>query len=347
MKGRRRRGQRATTVKLTIFALVMALIFAGLAIVFSQVRFASTKDYHATFVNASGLGSGDKVRIAGVPVGSVSSVEVGRDNLAHVEFDVESKYPLLRSTKATVRYENLVGDRYLELLDAPGSGEELPEGATIPKEQTAPALDLDMLLGGFKPLLRALDPDQVNDLTAALIQVFQGQGQTLVALLGGAGSFTKSLADRDDLIGSVITNLNIVLKTIDDRGDQFSTTIDKLQQLISGLAQDREPIGDAIPRIAGATGDLAELLEAARPDLQATIEQTGRTANQLDLGRDDIQWVLERLPDTYRKLIRLGTYGSFLQLYVCSTKLKVTGPDGKDLVINLPDGQTNGRCAPS
>jgi phospholipid/cholesterol/gamma-HCH transport system substrate-binding protein len=332
---------------LAIFTLVMALIFAGLTVVFSQMRFARANGYHAVFTSSSGMLPGSKVRIAGVPVGSVKSIKVGKDHLAHVEFDVDRKYRLLASTRATIKYENLVGDRYMELLEGPGTTQVLGDGATIAKEQTAPALDLDMLLGGFKPLIRGLDPGQVNDLTSALLQIFQGQGGTLVQLLNSGGSFAKTLADRDELIGNVINNLNTVLQTIDQRGDQFATTLDELQRLVSGLAAERDPIGDALPRIAGATQDLTELLGQARPDLRSTIEQTGRLASNLDGGSDTLQWVLERLPDTYKKLIRIGAYGSFLQLYICGTNMLVDGPDGKQIEINLPGEQQTGRCAPN
>ncbi|MGW4367421.1 MCE family protein [Nocardia takedensis] len=337
----------ATTVKLTIFTVVMSLVFAGLAIVFSQVRFAREHSYHAVFTSSSGILPGAKVRIAGVPVGSVSDVQVGDDHLAHVEFDVDRKYTLLTSTKATIRYENLVGDRYLELLEGPGSARVLHSGGTIGPDQTSPALDLDLLLGGFKPLLRGLDPAQVNDLTSALLQIFQGQGGTLVQLLNSSGSFARTLADRDQLIGSVIDNLNTVLRTIDERGDQFATTLDELQRLVSGLAADRDPIGDALPRIAGATGDLTQLLATARPDLRNTIEQTGRLATNLDEGSDTVQWVLDKLPETYKQLIRIGAYGSFLQLYVCGTNFLVDGPDGQTLEVKMPGLQATGRCEPN
>ncbi|WP_305093860.1 MCE family protein [Prescottella sp. R16] len=338
---------RATTIKFTVFATVMVLIFAGLAVVFSQARFSSTEDYHAEFTDASGLKSGDKVRIAGVPVGSVTGVEVGSANLAHVSFDVDTKYPLLHSTRATVRYENLVGDRYLELLEGTGAPETLAAGSTIPQTQTSPALDLDLLLGGFKPLLRGLSADQVNDLSGALLQVMQGQGGTLVSLLGGTSSFTNALADRDQLIGDVITNLNTTLKTINDKGDQFSSTIDQLQQLVTGLAQDRDPIGAAIPKIATATDDLAGLLQGARPDLQATIANANQLAGNLQDGQDDVNWVLERLPEAYRKLIRTGAYGAFFQFYTCEVAFKFSGPDGQELRVDLPTTplQTTGRCA--
>ncbi|MBH0781525.1 MCE family protein [Nocardia bovistercoris] len=335
----------ATTVKLAVFTLVMSLVFAGLAIVFSQVRFAREHGYHAVFTSSSGMLPGAKVRIAGVPVGSVKSVKVGKDHLAHVEFAVDRKYTLLASTRATIRYENLVGDRYLELLEGPGSINILRPGATIGTDRTSPALDLDMLLGGFKPLLRGLNPAQVNNLTSALLKIFQGQGGTLVELLNSGGSFAQTLADRDRLIGSVIDNLNAVLKIIDDRGDQFATTLDELQRLVSDLSANRDPIGDALPRIAGATGDLTNLLATARPDLRDTIEQTGRLATNLDNGSDTVQWVLERLPDTYKQLIRIGAYGSFLQLYVCGTNFLVDGPDGQTLEIKMPGKQATGRCA--
>ncbi|MFZ2177690.1 MAG: MlaD family protein [Rhodococcus sp. (in: high G+C Gram-positive bacteria)] len=325
---------------------MMLLVFAGLALVFSQYRFTTAHDYHATFTDVSGLASGAKVRIAGVPVGKVDTVAIGKDALADVDFTVDSKYTLFEGTKATVRYENLTGDRYLELLEGAGSAEPLPDGGSIPVENTSPALDLDLLLGGFKPLLRSLNPQQVNDLSEALVQVFQGQGGTLVSLLGSTSSFTNTLADRDQLIGEVITNLNEVLGTINNRGDQFGTTLDQLQQLVSGLAQDRDPIGDAIPRIAGATGDLAQLLEGARPPLQGTIAEANRTASQLQMGEDDLEYVIQNLPASYKRLIRIGTYGSFFQMYVCATKFKFSGPDGQDLVVNMPGGQNTGRCAP-
>ncbi len=337
----------ATTVKLAIFTVVMTLVFAGLAIVLSQARFSSENGYKAVFTNSSGMLPGSKVRIAGVPVGSVTSVKVGDDDLAHVEFDVDTKYSVLSSTRLAIKYENLVGDRYLELKEGPGSPRELPDGATIGKEQTTPALDLDLLLGGFKPLLRGLDPGQVNDLTSALLQIFQGQGGTLVSLLNSGGSFAKTLGDRDALIGSVIDNLNTVLATIDDRDQQFATTIDELQRLVSGLAAERDPIGAALPRIAGATKELNDLLTTARPDLRNTIEQTGRLATNLDNGSDHLQWVLEKLPETYKQLVRVGAYGSFLQLYICGTNLVVDGPNGQPMEVHMPGLQATGRCTPN
>ncbi|MCU1647879.1 MAG: mammalian cell entry protein [Nocardia sp.] len=335
----------ASSVKLAIFTLVMVVVLAGLGVIFSQMRFARSTGYHAVFTSSSGILPGSKVRIAGVPVGSVSRVSVGKDHLAHVDFDIDHEYQVYSSTQAAIRYENLVGDRYLELLDGPGSAQALKKGATIHVEQTKPALDLDMLLGGFKPLLRGLNPEQVNDLTGALLQVFQGQGGTLVSLLNSGGSFAKTLADRDALIGSVIENLKTVLATIDQHDQDFSTTLTELQRLVSGLAADKDPIGDALPRLAGATGDLTTLLQQVRPDLKANVEQLGRLSGNLDDKKDDVQYVLNLLPDTYKKLIRIGSYGSFLNMFVCGANFLIDGPDGKTQQLNFVGAQHTGRCA--
>ncbi|MEV6772812.1 MCE family protein [Nocardia sp. NPDC051030] len=337
---------RAVTVKLGLFTLIMVVVLAMLGVIFSQMRFARENGYHAVFTSSSGMLPGAKVRIAGVPVGSVSRVYVGKDKLAHVDFDVDRKYKVYTSTQATVRYENLVGDRYLELVEGTGTAQILNKGGTLGTDRTKPALDLDMLLGGFKPLLRGLDPTQVNDLTEALLQVFQGQGGTLVSLLNSGGSFGKTLAERDALIGSVIENLRTVLGTIDQRDAAFGTTLDELQRLVSGLAADKDPIGDAIPRIAGATGDLTNLLRQARPDLKSTIAQLGRTATTVDDQSDELEWLIQNLPESYKKLVRIGSYGSFLNIYVCGTDILVDGPNGKPLLVGTPGGQENlGRCA--
>lgn len=336
----------ATAVKLAVFTVVMILVLAGLAVVFSQTRFARESRYHAVFTNSSGIVAGAKVRIAGVPVGSVHRVFVGGDHLAHVDFAVDRQYRLYTSTRASIRYENLVGDRYLELSDGKGTARGLPAGGVIGTDHTQPALDLDVLLGGFKPLLRGLDPARVNDITGALLQVLQGQGGALVALLNDAGSFTATVAQRDELIGGVIEHLKTVLATIDDRDHEFDTTLTELRRLVSGLAADRDPIGAALPRLAGATSDLTDLLRMTRPDLKSDIDAVGQLATTLDDHSSELQWVLDNLPDTYRRLVRIGSYGSFLNMYVCGTNFLVDGPDGQPVHVTLPGMQTTGRCAP-
>ncbi|MFZ2178848.1 MAG: MCE family protein, partial [Rhodococcus sp. (in: high G+C Gram-positive bacteria)] len=247
--------------------------------------------------------------------------------------------------RAAVRYENLIGDHYLELLPGAGSNAPLPVGSTIPAERTSPALDLDALINGFRPLFKALDPDQVNRLSSSLVTVFQGQGGTISNFLQQTAQLTSTLADRDQLIGSVIENLNTVLSTVDDRKENFDQAIDHLQQLITGLSQNSDPIGDALVHIDAASASVADLLTYSRPDIANDIAQTGRVAKNVAQDQDYVDRMLAILPESYRRLARLGLYGDFFTFYLCDVQLKVNGPDGNPVFVPII-GQRAGRCTP-
>src|SRR5690606_6157732 len=147
--------------------------------VFAQLRFDKQRSYAAVFTNASGLTDGDFVRIAGVEVGKVTAMALEPDGSVRVEFTADDSVVLTKGSRAAIRYDNLIGDRYLALEEGAGSPQTLAPGATIPVSQTSPALDLDALIGGFRPLFQALSPEQVNALSGQLIQAFQGQGSTI------------------------------------------------------------------------------------------------------------------------------------------------------------------------
>ncbi len=336
-----------TLINVTVFSLAMVLVAAGLIVVFGQFRFSSSNSFHATFAEASRLKSGQDVRIAGVPVGTVNSVTLNPDNTVDVAFDVDKRYQLYTSTRAVVRYENLVGDRYMEITSGPGELKKLPAGATISQENTQPALDLDALLGGLRPVLKGLDGNKVNEVSNAVIELLQGQGGAVAGLLSNTSSFSKNLAARDELIGEVITNLNTVLGTIDEKGAQFDASVDELQRLITGLAENRDPIAGAIAPLASAENDLTEMLEASRRPLQGVLENTRPLMQLMDARKDDINKVIEPLAENYMRLNSLGAYGAFFNVYYCSVRLKVNGPAGSDILIPFggPPDPSKGRCS--
>jgi phospholipid/cholesterol/gamma-HCH transport system substrate-binding protein len=340
-------GKNATLIKVSIFAVVMLLVAAGLVVVFGQFRFASGNTFHANFAEASRLKAGQDVRIAGVPVGSVKKVKLNPDNSVDVMFDVNERYQLYTSTRAVVRYQNLVGDRYLEITSGPGELRKLPAGATIVRANTQPALDLDALLGGLKPVLKGLDGKKVNEVSNAVIELLQGQGGALNNLLTSTGAFTTDLAARDQLIGDVINNLNTVLGTVDDKGAQFNASVDQLQQLITGLAEHRDPIAGAIPPLASATNDLTELLQTSRRPVQGVIENLWPFVQRLDERKADVNKVIEPLAENYLRLNALGAYGSFFNIYYCSIRIKINGPAGSDILIPFggPPDPSKGRCS--
>lgn len=237
---------RTTGLKIGIFMVVMLMLTAALFAIFGQYRGGAENRYTAVFDDVSSLKNGDSVRVAGVRVGTVNAVDLQPDNTVRVGFAADRDIVLTAGTKAAVRYLNLVGDRYLELLDSPGSATIQPPGSVIPADRTEPALDLDLLLGGLKPVVQGLNPQAVNALTTSLIQILQGQEGNVESLFAKTSAFSNALADNSQTVQQLIDNLNTVLATISSDGDKFSGAVDRLERLITGLAADRDPIGTAI-----------------------------------------------------------------------------------------------------
>jgi phospholipid/cholesterol/gamma-HCH transport system substrate-binding protein len=333
---------------LIVFTAVIALATGLVALTIANVTLSPTTRYLARFTDVSGLLVGDDVRIAGVRVGSVDSIELVDRRFAQVGFSVDARQHLPASATAAVLYRNLLGQRYLSLARGPGPvGQTLPPGGLIPIERTTPPLSLTVLFNGFKPLLVGLDPAQLNQLSWEIVQVLQGQGGTVESLLASTSSLTGDLADRDRVIGEVIMNLNAVLDTVNARDEQLSALILQLQRLVSGLAADREPIGQAIVSIDQLAGTTAGLLRDARPPLRDDIAALGALSTNLADSSQVIDRVLQFLPEKLTKLSRAASYGSWFNFYLCGAQGTVTVPvTNAPLVVPLTTPPPAARCSP-
>ncbi|MGV9925261.1 MCE family protein [Nocardia rhamnosiphila] len=330
-------------VKFGIFAAVMVVLSACLIIVFGEYRSGSTTEYSAMFADSSGLRDGDTVRVSGVVVGSVRGVTLERDHRVRVDFDADRALPLTTGTQVAVRYLNLVGDRYLELTDKPGNA--LPAGGQLPVQNTVGALDLDLLLGGLKPVIQGLNARDVNALTWSLLEIVQGKEGTVNSILGRTASFSAALADNNEVIEQLIDNLHTVMTTLSAEGGRFTNLVDRLEQLITQLSNGRDPIAAAIDSLEAGTATVADLLTQGRPPLAGAIAQVNQLAANIDGDSQTLDTALQKAPENFRKLVRTGAYGNFIQYYLCDLTLRVNDLSGQ--VVEIPAAvQTDGRCAP-
>jgi phospholipid/cholesterol/gamma-HCH transport system substrate-binding protein len=312
-------------VKLLVFAAVTVVLTTLLAQQLGSLSFGGDTTYRARFSDVTGVLPGDDVRVAGVKVGRVTRVRLVDNDVAELAFTVDGQVPLPASVHATIRYRNLIGQRYVALAEGAGTG-RLPGGAVIPLAQTSPALDLTALFNGFRPLFTALTPQDVNSLAYEIIQVLQGESGTVSSLLTHTASLSTALADRDEVLGRVITNLNTVLSTLDSRRDELSDTIAQLRQFVSGLAADRTAIGGAISNIGGLTAATGSLLRDARPDLSHDLGQLGSLADILNDNSAVIDSTLHRLPGQYQALTRTASTGSWFTFFMCDFDGRVALP---------------------
>lgn len=331
--------------RLAVFLTVCLLGSFVLLTIFGEFRFGAGTTYNAEFSNVTGLKKDDLVRIAGVEVGKVKEISVNPDATVRVAFSADNSVILTEGTQVAIRYDDLFGGRYVALEEGTGGVKPLHAGQTIPLARTKPALDLDALLGGFRPLFRALNPEQVNELSEVFIKAFQGQGPTIGMFLDQAAAVTNTLADRDQLIGQVIDNLNVVLGSLGNQTDQFDKAVTSLSQLVHGLAERKTDISNAVAYTNAAAGSVADLLAQAREPFRKVVNETDRTATIAADDHDYLDNLLNTLPDKYQVLNRQATDGGWFSFYICNVVLKVNGKGGQPVYVKVV-GQDTGRCAP-
>jgi len=326
---------RIAAAKLAVFTVVSVLFATVLIAIMGRFGGGDSTEYKALFTDASLIDSGDDVRIAGIVRGKVEDVERVDDSRALVTFSVSSDVELTTTTKAEIRYLDLVGGRYMALMPGGGNGEPLAANETIDVKNTRPALNLSAVFNGFAPLFAALSPDEVNELTGNIVEVLQGEGGTVQQLLSHTASLTTTIADREQLVGAVITNLNGVLATVDSRHGQLSELITELTEWTADLAEDRHEIGRSIDSIASAADLIAQLVQEGRPVLRRDVAELRDLVGELSRSdsKDLIVQILNRLPAFYRDTTKIGSYGSFYNYYLCGASVSIRLPR---VLANLP-----------
>lgn len=341
---RRHKGSVAGVAVFTLVAVVLTAMVAG---TLSRAQRGDSIDVTAVFRDATGLRTGDDVRVSGVRIGRVTATRVGTGEergLAVVTMTLSSDQVLHRDITASVDYLNLMGQRYIALTRADRSAEaaRLSDGDRIPLAQTRPALDLTAMFNAFEPVFNLLQPGDVNQLATNIVQVLQGQGPTIEHLLQQTADLTSGLVDREDTLARVVDNVTLVLETTDEHRTELAALVDGLDSLTSGLATDRDRIATSLDGIARLSSTTADLVDGVRTPL---IDVAGLTRPWFGFlaEKDDL---LARtgaaVPQQLEVYLRTLGYGSYLNVFVCTHVLKLAG--GPSLDLGVTGDRHSKRC---
>jgi phospholipid/cholesterol/gamma-HCH transport system substrate-binding protein len=315
-------GLRTIAIKFASFALVSGLLMVLLINTMNNGVSGGTREYSADFADVSGLRVGDDVKAAGVRVGQVKEIEATEEG-ARIKIQLVDDQALLDNTKLVMRYQNLLGQRYIGLVQPTERGEEIEEGGTVPMAQTDPGFDLTGLLNGFKPLFRVLQPGDVNTLATSLIKVLQGEDGNIEQLLAQTGQLSNFLADRDGVIGEVMTNLKPVLDNLAGQGDELTTTVRELRSLMTGLARDRKSIGASIDGVSRLVGATSSLLKEVKVPLVRATDRLVTVADMLERSRGSLKEAVPAFATVFESLGRAASYENALNVYVCSLSIAI------------------------
>ncbi len=330
-------------IKLITFAVVTIVATALLALTIANAGSTGKHDFQAVFDDAAMLNKGDDVRIAGVRVGAVSNVEVFERNRAKVSFAVD-RGTLPDGTEVFIRYRNLTGLRYLALERGAGeAGKVLRPGHVFGVDRddtsTHAAVNLTELFNGFKPVFNQLKPEDVNKLADQIIGVFQNSpgedmGATMSSLLSQTAELTNTLADRDQVIGELITNLNKVLATVNAHDTQFDALLVNTSKLVTGLAAQRHSVGSAVTSVSNLTTVMGSILGQTRPAIAGDIAGLKSVSDEIMKRKKDVDAIITNLPPKLEKIGRAASFGSWFQFYLCG--VDVVMGNGKSVLLTDP-----------
>lgn len=323
-----------------VFALAALLVTAMMWNTLARKVSGATDDYSAIFSDVLGLRAGDDVRIAGVRVGKVDRIDVARDQatrkyVAVVRFRVRRDQHLYGNTKALVRYQNLIGQRYIALArGAKGDPGPLRPGAAIPLARTEPSFDISGLLNGFQPLFENLVPQHVNDLSDTLIQALQGDRVSLSAFVTQAVALAGDFQRRDAILTDIIANLSGVMAGLAARGDELETLITQTRALIGGLYAQGRSLLASTEQIADAADSLQSLLARIQPKLAVAQDDTYDVLTLLLTNGSKLDQLAVDLPSILAGPAQASQDGAYISAYLCSLDVSLYG-------ILLPRGLFN------
>lgn len=258
--------------KSAVGPMIKLVLFSSMIIVLSVVIVQAIRapikgpqsTFHAMFSDVSGLYEGDSVRLAGVAVGKVTGVDLNGAQ-AKVTMKIQKERAVTTTTQAAVRYQNLVGQKYLELLPADRAtkdpGSPMRPGSTIPVQRTIAAFDITNLFNGVAPLFTEFDPKEFNTFSENVLKLVQGDGSGMAPVLKSIDKLSSWAKDREALILVLIDNLNEISEQIGGRSAQVGELLTVLNGSISRFSERVDQIVGALGNADRALGPGVELLE--------------------------------------------------------------------------------------
>jgi phospholipid/cholesterol/gamma-HCH transport system substrate-binding protein len=259
----------------------------------------------ATFKEASGLVPQDEVRIAGVKVGNVLSVEPDSRGTTRVRMMLEPRYQVRSDVRAIARPKSLLGTEYVELVRVPGSHSPLlPAGSTIPLERTGQAVQIDDVLNNLDPETRKAMSTSFQQLGVAL----EGRSGDLNSSLPGLDQVATNLRPlaqvgdrRQEELARILVDLDTILQALADEQDSLGRLVDSGNTVFSGVAARDRDLGGAIQNANGflasldATFSSPGVTEADRTSLAQAPATINANSHTLSLTNGQVDQLLPAL----------------------------------------------------
>jgi phospholipid/cholesterol/gamma-HCH transport system substrate-binding protein len=297
---------RSMRIALAIGLAVLALLGATIA---PLARTGRTYVV-AYFDNSNGVFPGDEVRILGVPVGKIDTIEPQPDR-AKVTFWFDDKYHVPADVKAVILSPQLVTARAIQLTPAYTGGPRLGNNAVIPEERTAVPVEWDDVRQQLEKLTESLQPTQPGGVSplGALVNTaadnLRGQGANIHDMIVKLSQAFSALGDHSNDIFSTIKNLSTLVSALQSSTDVMAQLNRNLATVTALLADDPNRIGHAVSDINKAAVDVQKFVAENRESLGTTADKLSGITKAVSDSLDDIKQTLHVSPNSFQNFVNI------------------------------------------
>lgn len=281
--------------------------------------------YYANFSEAGGLKVDDEVRIAGVRVGNVESIELDGDQV-RVGFRVKTDSQFGPDSGAAIKVKTLLGDMFLALEPA-GSG-QMEEESTIPLERTSSPFDVVEAFEGLASTAGEIDTDQLAASLTTLADLTRNTPDEFRVALEGVSDLSSNVAAKNEQINSLLKNLDRVSTVLDDRDQDIIELMRDSDVLFRALVARREAVNRLLVSTTQLSQELTRLVQDTRADLRPALESLDETLQVLNKNEDNIDNSLRLMAPFYRVFANTLGGGPWFDTYIQNFPLTV--PDLAD-----------------
>ncbi|WP_435746645.1 MCE family protein [Nocardioides sp. SYSU DS0663] len=269
--------------------------------------------YYARFSEAGGLKADDEVRIAGVRVGKVESVELAEGEV-EVAFRIEEDAEFGELTGAAIKVKTLLGAMFLSVEPA-GQG-QLEAGSTIPVERTASPYDVVAAFEGLAETSADIDTDQLAVSLTTLADLTRNTPEEFREALDGVSALSETIASRDTEIGSLLKNLKRVSAVLAERDVDLVALMRDADVLFRALLERRESVHRLLVSTSTLSKELTALVRGTRKDLAPALANLENVVAVLNKNEDNIDNSLRLMAPFYRVFANTLGGGPWFDTYI-------------------------------
>lgn len=266
--------------------VIVALMLLGVAR-FDQLPLIGGGDRHLTaeFTDASGLEGGNRVEIAGIAVGTVDDITMGKGRVV-VHFSLDPTVRLGTSTRALIRVGNLLGNKYLEIVpEGPG---RLDASHAIPLERTEPAYDIVAAFGELTETVDEIDVDQLGQSLEAVASTFRGSTEDVRATVRGLSDISRTIASRDEDVQSLLSGAETLTGSLDGSKEDISALLRDATLLLTEIDKRRDSLDGLIVHTRELSDELRGLVADNQEQLDPALKELERVTKLLDKRQDQL-----------------------------------------------------------